>query len=375
MLLAFFPMLGVAVGFYWLNRRIPDCGTSYAWIARSLHPALGFFTGWVIIIADVIVMISLAGVAASATLTLFGQDAGEQDLDPDSGRLLDRRYDLDRRARHPPFGASPVGHAGSGIRHRTAFCIWAIVQVYTESPRRLACISLNWLLPWQTPGGSTAVLAGLLAAVFIYWGWDTAANVNEETENATVAPGLATVYATFALLVIYVFAAFAIVSYVPASNASINDADVLTTMAQNLAGGNKIWYLMVLAVLSSAAASTQTTILPTARVTFSMARDRIIPAVFARVHHQYLTPWVSSVVMGAVSIVAFVISLYASGGIASADPGRHPGHRSADRVLLRPHRHRRHLVLPPLAVPEPGQLHLRRYLPAGRRPGFLLHLL
>ncbi|PZS01440.1 MAG: amino acid transporter, partial [Chloroflexi bacterium] len=58
MLVAFFPMLGVAIGFYWLNRRIPDCGTSYAWVARTVSPALGFFTAWVIVIADVIVMIS-----------------------------------------------------------------------------------------------------------------------------------------------------------------------------------------------------------------------------------------------------------------------------------------------------------------------------
>jgi amino acid transporter len=78
MVLAFLPMLGVAVGFYWLNRSIPNCGTSYAWIARAMNPALGFFTGWVIFVADVIVMISLAGVAAASTLTLFGQDAGNK---------------------------------------------------------------------------------------------------------------------------------------------------------------------------------------------------------------------------------------------------------------------------------------------------------
>jgi amino acid transporter len=48
MLLAFFPMLGVAIGFYWLNRRIPNCGASYAWVSHSLNPALGFFTGWVL---------------------------------------------------------------------------------------------------------------------------------------------------------------------------------------------------------------------------------------------------------------------------------------------------------------------------------------
>jgi amino acid transporter len=162
------------------------------------------------------------------------------------------------------------------------------------------------------------MLSAVLAAVFIYWGWDTAANVNEETANATTAPGLATVYATFVLLAIYAFAAFAVAAYLPNRAINANSADVLTYMAQTLSGGNKIWYLMVLAVVSSAASSTQTTILPTARVTFSMARDRIIPRAFARVHPTYLTPWVSTLVMGVVSAVAFVVSLYASGGIGDA---------------------------------------------------------
>src|SRR5579872_2811459 len=80
MLIAFLPMLGVAVGFYWLNRRIPNCGASYSWVARTLNPALGFFTGWVIIIADVIVMINLAYISATSTLTFLGMDANNIQL-------------------------------------------------------------------------------------------------------------------------------------------------------------------------------------------------------------------------------------------------------------------------------------------------------
>jgi amino acid transporter len=100
-------------------------------------------------------------------------------------------------------------------------------------------------------------------------------------------------------------------------------------MAKSLAGGNKLWYLMVLAIVSSAASATQTTILPTARVTFSMARDRIIPKAFAWVHPDYLTPWFSSVAMGAVSIAAFVVSLYAGGSVGAAI--RMPSWPSASR--------------------------------------------
>jgi amino acid transporter len=59
-------------------------------------------------------------------------------------------------------------------------------------------------------------------------------------------------------------------------------------------------------VLTSAAACTQTTILPTARGTLSMAAYRALPSSFARIHPRYLTPSVSTVWMGAVSIAFYV---------------------------------------------------------------------
>ena len=70
----------------------------------------------------------------------------------------------------------------------------------------------------------------------------------------------------------------------------------------------------MLMVLSSAAASTQTTILPTARTTLSMAVYKAIPDAFAKIHQRYLTPTVSTVAMGGVSIVLYVIMNYVSKG-------------------------------------------------------------
>lgn len=326
MIVAFLPMLGVAVGFYWLNRRMQDCGTSYSWIARALHPALGFITGWVIIAADVIVMISLAAVAASSTLTLFGLSNNsvhvlwfDVSLSTVVGVLwiaaltwvVIRGIRLSAKMQWALLAAEYIVVM--------AFAVWAIVEVYVNHPAGSHVFSWSWLVPWLTPGGGPALLGAVLAGVFIYWGWDSAGNVNEETEDSSRVPGLAMVYSTFVLLIIYVFATSAVVMYLPSSAIqNKNPGDVLTYMAQTLAGGNKLWYLMVLAVVSSAASSTQTTILPTSRVTFSMARDRIIPKVFAKVHPTYLTPWVSTLVMGIVSIVAYVISVYASGGLSNA---------------------------------------------------------
>jgi amino acid transporter len=67
-------------------------------------------------------------------------------------------------------------------------------------------------------------------------------------------------------------------------------------------------------VLSSAAASTQTTILPTARTTLSMAVFKAIPDAFGKIHRRYLTPTVSTLTMGGVSIVLYVVMNYLSNG-------------------------------------------------------------
>jgi len=72
-------------------------------------------------------------------------------------------------------------------------------------------------------------------------------------------------------------------------------------------------------VLSSAAASTQTTILPTARTTLSMASYKALPTSFAKVHPRHLTPTVSTLVMGGISILLYAGMNYISGGNVIAD--------------------------------------------------------
>ena len=78
-------------------------------------------------------------------------------------------------------------------------------------------------------------------------------------------------------------------------------------MLGNEVFGSPLDKILIIAVLTSAAASTQTTILPTARTTLSMARaGRDAASRSARVHPRYLTPHVSTILMGVLSIVWYV---------------------------------------------------------------------
>ena len=70
--------------------------------------------------------------------------------------------------------------------------------------------------------------------------------------------------------------------------------------------GSPLDKLLIIAVLTSAAASTQTTILPTARTTLSMARAHALPGSLGKIHPRYLTPHISTLLMGGLSIVWYV---------------------------------------------------------------------
>jgi amino acid transporter len=72
-------------------------------------------------------------------------------------------------------------------------------------------------------------------------------------------------------------------------------------------------------VLSSAAASTQTTILPAARTTLSMAAYRALPQEFAKISPRFLTPATSTIVVGVASVALYIPLNYISGGNPIAD--------------------------------------------------------
>ena len=72
-------------------------------------------------------------------------------------------------------------------------------------------------------------------------------------------------------------------------------------------------------VLSSAAASTQKTILPAARTTLSMAAYRALPHQFAKISPRYLTPTVSTIVVGVAAVALYIPLNFIAGGNPIAD--------------------------------------------------------
>jgi amino acid transporter len=330
LLLAFVPMLFVAQGYSRLNKEMPDCGTTFTWGAKAFGPKTGWLGGWAIFAADVYVMANLAQVAGQYMFQLFGA---------------------------PGLAASQVWTTVAGVGWIVVMCaicyigieistriqysllvveivmlavlsVVGLVKVYAGSaPRASAAdikahtfgagphhVALGWFNPFGT--NFSALLTGLLTAVFIYWGWDTAVSVNEETKDRDRTPGRAAVLSTFVLLLTYLLVSSSTEAFAGLGTGGIglanpnNSNDVLSVLGGAVFGTTGVgWFLaklLVLMVLSSSMASTLTTILPTARTTLSMAVYKAIPSKFARVHSKFLTPTWSTVGMGIISIVLYV---------------------------------------------------------------------
>jgi amino acid transporter len=326
--LAFVPIFLTSIGYSELNKADPDCGTTFTWATRAFGPKTGFAGGWGIVAADILVMASLAQVAGQYVFLLVG--AKGIGSDPASGWVLlvgiiwiiAMTYICYRGIE--VSAALQKGLLGIELVMLLVLAVTALVRVGTgHHPATSLHPSLSWFNPFGI-GNFSALVGGIILMLFIYWGWDTAVSVNEETADKTRTPGRAAIISTVLLLVTYAIVIFAVLAFAGVGAKGIgltnpkNTSDVLSVLGGAIFGGGGfgtlLTRLLILMVLSSAAASTQTTILPTARTTLSMAVYKALPDSFSKMHPRYLTPTVSTIVMGAISIALYVPMNYISGG-------------------------------------------------------------
>jgi len=335
-LMAFIPMWMIAVAYQELNKAEPDCGTTFTWASRAFGPLVGWMGGWGIIAADVIVMANLAQIAGSYSFTFVGglgwtgaAELAESTLWSTVAGVIwivvmtyicYRGIEVSARLQY--------GLLGIELVILVAFAVVALYKVYTGQAETY---SIKPSLDWFWPAGldfSTVIAPALLTALFIYWGWDTAVACNEESDDPGTTPGRAAVISTFLLLATYATVSVATIAFAGVGEEGVglgnqdNADDVFAAVGHDLFGDSllgKIGLMLLAAsILTSASASTQTTILPTARTTLSMGVYKALPESFAKIHRKYLTPTTSTIAMGAVSILFYLLFTLVSPNLLTA---------------------------------------------------------
>jgi amino acid transporter len=335
-LIAFIPMYLIAVAYQELNKAEPDCGTTFTWGSRAFGPVIGWLGGWGIIAADVIVMANLAQIAGAYSFTFMGDLGWTSAAELSSSTLWStvagviwiivmtyicyRGIEVSARLQYFLLGFE--------VLVLIVLSVYALIKVYGHTAGDQAIMpSLSWFWPGGLDFGDV-IAPAILTTIFIYWGWDTAVACNEESDDPGTTPGKAAVLSTFLLLATYAVVTVAAIAFSGVGTDGIglgnpdNSGDVFASMGPALFGDSVIGHIGLLllsaSILTSASASTQTTILPTARTTLSMGVYKALPASFAKIHRKYLTPTTSTIVMGAASILFYLLFTVISTNLLTA---------------------------------------------------------
>ncbi|MGL6236263.1 MAG: APC family permease [Segniliparus sp.] len=304
LLIAFLPSLLVAFAYRELCQDTPDCGTTFTWATKAFGPWVGWLSGWGLAVSGILCVGNAAEVAAQYSFRLAGIEPSAWARTAVAAAMIIVMTWVSYRG---VVLSRMVQNVLTSIQFSVLVLLsllaLAKVLLHRAGPQAVEP-KLSWLVP--TGLSSSQIAAGVILCVFIYWGWDSCLAVAEETEDATRTPGRAAVITTLLLLATYVLASFAAQSSA-GTGAPVSDKDraldVLGTPVAGSLGGAALW----LTFCVSALASTQTTILPTARQTLSMAVYEALPARFARVHPRYLTPGFGTVLMGATALAFYLV--------------------------------------------------------------------
>lgn len=296
------PMLGIVLAFGRLGRIDVNAGAGYSWVGRTLHPFLGFLSGWALVVSTTIFMVAGSLPAGAMTLALF---------DPD---LADDR-----------FLATAVGAAwflamllvvlgGARLTVRAQLILTgtelAILLFFVGAAvlHEGAATAFDWSwFGFSHFDGTAGFASGALIATFYYWGWDVTSNLSEETRDSRRTAGLAALVGVGIVFLLFEAVTVAVNVVLTSGEIQAAGANVPAVL------GAAIWpgvggKLMVLAVLLSTVATLETTLIQVTRSLFAMGRDRTMPAALGLVHRRWNTPWAAVTAVGVVALALFVAS-------------------------------------------------------------------
>jgi amino acid transporter len=300
-------LLCIAVAFQRLNMWRQNAGATYEWVCRAVSPYFGNLVGWLMLVAFAgFVLIDVITLGPS-TLALLGISPNNQWAGAAAIVIIGSALTATAVVGLRPSARLQITVALIEYSILTVFIVWAFIEVFLVHKAGTVRPSTDWLTFKGT--GAGVFSAAMVIAVASVAGWDGGIYVNEETERPEKNPGLGAVIAVAILGVIFVLMFATFQGIAPLSALSAHSANAAAFVGQRLGGtaGDRV---ISLAVVLSVLATTQVAIIGTARLIYSMSRDRVLPARLGHISERYRTPAFTTALLGGVMMALGIIDIF-----------------------------------------------------------------
>lgn len=298
------PMFGISFAFKYLNEWRADAGAAYAWVGRSINPHLGFLAAWMFLLLSTAFMVAAALPLGVVTLSLVAPQLQESVVAATiaGGLWFAVVATLTIVGVHVAANFQKVMTGIEAI----ALLVLAIAAFAKFAVAPVNPFSLSWFSPTAF-GDFSTFMAGMLVAVFYYFGWDVSSNVAEEATGAGATGGSSGVLGMIGIVTLFLLIQVAVQMGMTAESVEANSANLFASLGDTILP-HPWGSIAILAVLLSTVGTIETQMTQCARLLFSMGRDRVIHERFAEIHPRFQTPWLAGLVITVLALFLLILS-------------------------------------------------------------------
>jgi len=317
LLAGFLPMLLVALGYRELNNAMPDSGTSFTWATRAFGPMIGWMGGWGLVAATVIVLSNLAAVAVDFFYILLAQITGHPEIAELTTNLwinIPTTLVFIAAASYISYrglNATKAFQYGLVAFQVAVLLLFAVMAFTSNQPFDQTPISLQMFNPAGVESFS-AFAAGISLSIFVFWGWDVTLTMNEETTDPKKVPGRGATWTVLLIMALYVAVSLGVLYWAGVGTTGLgagnpdNQESIFAVLSGPVMG--PLALLMSLAILSSSAASLQSTMVSPARTLLAMGYYKALPQSFSKISPRFMSPSVATFAAAAAAAAFYVIT-------------------------------------------------------------------
>ena len=273
-----------------LSSALPAEGGYYAWVRRGLGNFWGFQEAWLSLAASIFDM------AIYPTLFVFYLKQMAPWFGDHNHGILAGFFVIATCAALNLAGVRVVGLTSLWLFFLLSLPFGLVVLL---SPLKTAAVTNPQT---ASAGASMGLLAAVLVAMWNYMGWDNASTIAQEVERPRQTYPRAMIAAVILVSATYI-APFLAVYFtgIPATafNGDGSWATVAGQIGGTILGFQWLRFFVTIGGMMSAFGMFNALVLSYSRLPLAMARDGMMPKVFAKVSRENETPWVAILVLAA----------------------------------------------------------------------------